>query len=72
MGCPYLTYRESTQDNSFEEARAYCEVADRFVQPMRADICNDRYSLHHSTDCEIYLEAVTADESNTSGSEETK
>lgn len=70
MACPYLTYRESTPDQAFEEARAYCEVADRFVQPMRADICNDRHSLHHRSDCEIYLEASTADEAGPTHSEE--
>jgi hypothetical protein len=70
MACPYLVYRDSTQDRTFEEPRAYCEVADRFVQPMRADICNDRYHLHHSSDCEIYQRAVE-EHSTASTSEET-
>jgi hypothetical protein len=39
---------------SFDEARAYCGVADEFVQPMRADVCNDRYDLDHASHCEIY------------------
>lgn len=54
MTCPYLEYRRRDGDRSFETARAYCTVADRFVQPMRADICNDRYDLDHRTHCEIY------------------
>ena len=54
MTCPYLDYREESDDQSFETPRAYCTAADRFVQPMRADICNDRYDLDHAADCEIY------------------
>ena len=58
MGCPYLEYRRDADDRerAFDEARAYCTAAERFVQPMRADICNDRYDLAHDRDCEIYLE----------------
>ncbi|WP_436926996.1 hypothetical protein [Halosimplex amylolyticum] len=56
MTCPYLSYHESADGASFDEARAYCEAAERFVQPMRADICNDRFELDHETDCEIYAE----------------
>ncbi len=26
MACPYLDYRESSDDDSFETARAYCTV----------------------------------------------
>jgi hypothetical protein len=52
--CPFLSYRESADGASFDEARAYCEAAERFVQPMRADICNDRFELDHAEDCEIY------------------
>lgn len=57
--CPYLAYRrlsgESSDGGSGErEPRPYCTAAQQFVQPMRADICNDRYDLHHETDCEIY------------------
>lgn len=73
MGCRYLTYVESAQDQSFEELRAYCEAADRLVQPMRADICNDRYSLHHTSDCEIYLTATerkTSDPSQGEGTDQ--
>jgi hypothetical protein len=53
--CPHLSYRTSGDGREFATARAYCAVADRFVQPMRADVCNDRYDLDHATDCEIYL-----------------
>lgn len=58
MTCPYLEYRASVDDASFDDERAYCTVADRFVQPMRADICNDRYALDHAQDCEIYRDAA--------------
>ena len=54
--CPYLAYRRATDEQEFEEPRAYCTAAERFVQPMRADICNGRYGLDHETDCEIYIE----------------
>ncbi|WP_122088239.1 hypothetical protein [Halalkalicoccus subterraneus] len=54
MTCPYLEYRDEGDGRSFETARAYCGAADGFVQPMRADVCNDRYDLDHTTDCEIY------------------
>ena len=55
MTCPFLDYRDSSADREFDEARAYCTAAEQFVQPMRADICNDRYDLFHAEDCEIYL-----------------
>ena len=54
MTCPHLEYRSEGNGRSFETARAYCSAADRFVQPMRADLCNDRYDLSHA-ECEIYL-----------------
>ncbi|MFC3477633.1 hypothetical protein [Halobacterium litoreum] len=56
MTCPHLSYRREAGDQSFEEARAYCALADQFVQPMRADVCNDRYDLHHAEHCEIFRE----------------
>jgi len=56
MTCPYLAYRSEGDGQSFDGERAYCTAADRFVQAMRADICNDRYGLHHADDCEIYRE----------------
>jgi len=54
MACPHLDYREAADGDSFETARAYCTAAEEFVQPMRADICNDRYDLDHEVHCEIY------------------
>ena len=53
--CPFLDYRSEADGASFDTPRAYCTAAQRFVQAMRADICNDRYELDHRTDCEIYL-----------------
>ena len=52
MTCPFLDYRDL---DGGDEPRAYCTAADRFVQAMRADICNDRYGLDHAADCEIFL-----------------
>jgi hypothetical protein len=54
MVCPYLEYRREADGARFDHERAYCTVIDSFVQPMRADICNDRYDLDHATHCEIY------------------
>ncbi|MBV0924455.1 hypothetical protein KTS45_09615 [Halomicroarcula limicola] len=54
MPCPYLEYRERDGEQSFDTARAFCAVAGEFVQPMRADVCNDRYALDHEHHCEIY------------------
>lgn len=56
MTCPFLEYRGTANDREFDVARAYCTAAGEFVQPMRADICNDRYALDHATDCEIFLD----------------
>jgi len=52
--CPHLDYREQADGTRFETARAYCTVAEQFVQPMRADICQDRFDLDHASHCEIY------------------
>jgi hypothetical protein len=60
--CPHLEYRETAGEQAFETARAYCAVADEFVQPMRADICTGRYGLAPSEDCEIYREAAETDQ----------
>ncbi|WP_423999009.1 hypothetical protein ACOZ4I_09850 [Haloarcula salina] len=54
MACPYLEYRDADGDASFDHERAYCTATASFVQPMRADICNDRYDLDHEPHCEIY------------------
>ncbi|WP_323171324.1 hypothetical protein [Natrialba sp. PRR66] len=64
MSCPFLDYRLEANERKFDEPRAYCEAAARFVQPMRADICNDRYDLAHDSDCEIYLEHAGAADEN--------
>lgn len=62
MVCPFLEYRSLPSTDASDEPRAYCEAADRFVQPLRADICNDRYDLSHNRDCEIYLDRVDSTE----------
>ncbi|MEY7850793.1 hypothetical protein AB7C87_16505 [Natrarchaeobius sp. A-rgal3] len=67
MVCPYLAYRDRADDARFDEARAYCTAADRFVQAMRADVCNDRYGLAHDEHCEIYLEHADDGESEADG-----
>ena len=56
MTCPFLEYRDESGEREFDTPRAYCGAAGRFVQPMRADICNDRYDLDHEVHCEIYRE----------------
>lgn len=62
MTCPHLSYERRDGEQVFDTPRAYCTLADRFVQPMRADICNDRYDLVHDQDCEIFLAADAAAE----------
>lgn len=57
MSCPHLEYRRSAAEAMFDHERAYCQVAERFVQPLRADICNDRFALDHASDCEIFRDA---------------
>lgn len=52
--CPHLEYREAAGNLAFDVPRAYCTVAERFVQPMRADVCNERYDLSPPEHCEIY------------------
>jgi len=54
MTCPYLEYRRGDEHASFDRERAYCTATASFVQPMRADVCNDRYDLDHERHCEIY------------------
>ena len=54
--CRYLEYRTEAGEKHFETARAYCTVVDEFVQPMRADVCNARYGLDPTEDCEYYVE----------------
>ncbi|PSP75288.1 hypothetical protein BRC81_15960 [Halobacteriales archaeon QS_1_68_20] len=55
--CPYLEYRRESDGRSFDHERAYCTVVDRFVQPMRADVCNARHDLSPPRHCEFYREA---------------
>ena len=62
MSCPYLDYRRASGDRRFDAPRAYCTVAERFVQPMRADVCNDRYDLDHAEHCEIYRDRAEESE----------
>lgn len=52
--CPHLEYRRKAREATFESDRPFCTVTSRFVEPMRADICNGRYDLAHGTDCEIF------------------
>lgn len=54
MACPFLEYRRAFGEREFDEQRAFCTAVEEFVQPMRADICNDRYDLDHERHCEIY------------------
>lgn len=49
--------RDADATPRFDVERAYCGVVDEFVQPMRADVCNDRYDLSHASHCEYYREA---------------
>jgi len=52
--CPHLEYRTESGEHSFDHERPYCELAESFVQPMRADICANRHGLDHERHCEIY------------------
>ena len=58
MTCPYLEYRRSDDDHEFDHERPLCTVADEFVSPMKADICNDRFDFEHDCDCEVFKEHV--------------
>jgi hypothetical protein len=68
MTCPHLEYRDDS--GRFDAPRAYCGAADRFVQAMRADVCNDRYDLDHATDCEIFLAHEASEDSEQSSDSE--
>ena len=61
MTCEYLEYREAANGREFDTARAFCTAVDEFVQPVRADICNERYDLDPEADCEYYREAEGID-----------
>jgi hypothetical protein len=66
--CPHLEYREGV--GGAEAERAYCTVVDGFVEPMRADICNDRFDLSHAEHCEFYRESEGLTEANTDADSE--
>lgn len=59
--CKYVEYRREADGEEFDTERAYCTAAERFVQPMRADICNRRFGLEPSEDCEYYIAAEPDD-----------
>ncbi|PSQ59392.1 hypothetical protein BRD18_03575 [Halobacteriales archaeon SW_7_71_33] len=54
--CEHLAYRTEADGEAFETARAYCTVVERFVRPVRADVCNARYDLAPAEHCEFYRE----------------
>ena len=54
MVCPYLEYRSESDDHSFDHERPYCCIADSFVSPMKADICNDRFDFDHREYCDLF------------------
>jgi hypothetical protein len=54
MTCPHLRYRSNDGEHDFDHERPYCTVVERFVSPMRADVCNDRYDFSHRTHCDVY------------------
>lgn len=56
MTCPYLRYRTDDGTRSFDHERPYCALADTFVSPMKADVCNDRYDFDHASHCDVYRE----------------
>ncbi|GAB3682493.1 hypothetical protein GCM10028857_08450 [Salinarchaeum chitinilyticum] len=64
MTCPHLDYRSASDERQFDEPRAYCTIADRFVQPMRAAVCNDRYALDHAKHCEIFIANADGDDTD--------
>jgi len=70
--CQHLTYRESGDGRSFDEARAFCTVTESFVHPMRADICNARYGLDPEADCEFYVGAEPGSETEPASGSETE
>jgi hypothetical protein len=67
MTCPHLDYRAA---DFADTERAYCTVVDEFVEPMRADICNDRFDLSHAAHCEFYREAEGLDAGEADDAEE--
>ena len=58
MPCPYLEYCRTDEEHEFDHERPHCSLADSFVSPMKADVCNDRHDFEHAEYCEIYRAAV--------------
>ena len=54
MTCPYLDYRDSDSEQSFDHDRPYCQLQESFVSPMEADLCNDRDQFDHEDDCAVF------------------
>lgn len=61
MVCPYLGYRTHDESHDFDRPRAYCGVAEEFVSPMYADVCNDRDRFEHAQYCDIYQRAMATE-----------
>ncbi|MFC7069021.1 3-keto-5-aminohexanoate cleavage protein [Halobaculum lipolyticum] len=59
--CPFLAYRSEGDGRSFDHERPYCTVADEFVSPMQADVCNDRFDFDHRSHCDVYREYVESE-----------
>jgi len=71
MSCPYLEYRRSDDTHEFDHDRPYCALAEEFVSPMKADVCNDRDGFTHDEFCEIFQNAAPeADASEDAAREE--
>jgi len=54
MTCPDLKSRNEANGEEFDVERAYCTETGEFVEPIRADICNDRYNLAHNNHSESF------------------
>nr|WP_225917737.1 3-keto-5-aminohexanoate cleavage protein [Halobaculum rubrum] len=54
--CPHLEYRREGDGRTFDNRRAYCAIAEEFVSPMKADVCNGRFHFHHEEHCDVYRE----------------
>lgn len=60
--CKFLEYRTEANGKKFDAERAYCNEVEEFIQPMRADICNQRYDLSPAEHCEFYEQAIERDQ----------
>jgi hypothetical protein len=54
MACPHLAFCDAADGRTFDRERPRCGVTDSFVQPMRADVCSERYGLTPAAHCEVY------------------